>query len=247
MSGSGASGNKRRRFYCNPLPQTGEVEIGDSEAHHLLHVLRIKVGQSIELFDGQNHQATADVIQIGKRTVIARIDRWDPVSSELPTRLKIAVAMPKGDRQQFMVEKLVELGCTELWPIQYQRSNAKMEAKTIDKWRRYVLEASKQCGRNQLMEIRSPTTSRDLFSETSGSVAWIADPTAVLPLTPSVSNAETLIAIGPEGGFTPEEIQWAESSKWQRGHLGPRILRLETAAMVVAARSGLSADGFETR
>lgn len=242
MSGSDALGNKLRRFFCDPLPQSGEVEIVEGEAHHLLHVLRVKEGELIELFDGQNHQATACVSQVGKRTVAARIESWETVSIELPTRLTIAAAMPKGERQQFMIEKLVELGCTELWPIQYQRSNVKMESKTIDKWRRYVLEASKQCGRNLLMDIRPPRSSKELFSQSLETDAWVADPTAVLPLTPGGSNAETLIAIGPEGGFTPEEVQWAEASTWQRGHLGPRILRLETAAMVVAARMAMSAD-----
>ncbi len=242
MSGLGASGNKIRRFFCDPLPQTGEVEIGESEAHHLLHVLRVKVGEFIELFDGKNHQATATVSQIGKRSVVAEIESWKSVSVELPTRLVIAAAMPKGDRQQFLVEKLVEMGCSELWPVQYQRSNVKMEPKTADKWRRYVLEASKQCGRNQLMEIREPQSSRELLAHATFQQAWVADPTAALSLKPSASHAETLVAIGPEGGFTSEELQWAEASSWQRGHLGPRVLRLETAAIVVAARLGMSAD-----
>ena len=238
-----SNGRSLRRFFCETLPESGEVEIGDQEAHHLLHVLRMKVGDKLELFDGRDCSAVGVVEELLKRSVRVRIESKSQVSVELPFRLVIAAAVPKGDRQQFMVEKLVELGCTELWPVTYQRSSVKIEKKTVMKWRRYVLEASKQCGRNRLMEIREPISSREVFAaDVFAGERWLADPYSSQPLELSGGPSDSLIAVGPEGGLTEDELGTAQESEWRTGHLGPRILRLETAAMAVAARASLLAD-----
>ena len=163
------------------------------------------------------------------------------IDRELPRHITVGVALPKGDRQRYLVEKLTELGVRRLVPLRTERSVVHPDSSRENKLRRSVIEASKQCGRNRLMEI-APLTELDAFLATAPSTAtrWLADSQG-LPASGSAElGNQVFLAVGPEGGFSSQEQFMARDRGWQPVSLGSRILRIETActAIVVLAAWG---------
>ena len=236
------------RFFSSE-PVTGERAVLDGpEAHHLLHVMRTTVGESVTLFDNSGAEFTAIVEKSGRSQVELRVIERHEIDRELPLPLIMGVALPKGDRQKWLVEKLTELGVTALVPLTAERGVAQPAAAALDRLRRAVIEACKQCGRNRLMNIAEPQICADWFSPRPA--GWLessdSEPPATLRLLAhpggtSLSKLDltrtlpTELAIGPEGGFTDDEVASATAAGWQPVDLGPRILRVETAAVALAA------------
>ena len=208
------------------------------EAQHLSKVMRAKVGDELVLFDGSGAEFTARVEKIGRSEVDMAIIEQCEVDRELHFRLVLGVSLPKGDRQRWLVEKLVELGVTEMVPLVTARSVAQPNGNALERLRRAVIEASKQCGRNRLMVVGEASTfNAFLTSAADSDMRLIAHPpgaheTAAMWSSPS---GNVIVAIGPEGGFTDEEVVQAEVKHWRKVSLGSRVLRTETAAIAIAS------------
>lgn len=221
------------RFFVD-RPITGQrAELVGPEAQHASKVMRLKVGDRLTLFDGRGAQFEAQVESIGKQSVVCQIDSKSQVDRELSIDLTLLVALPKGDRQRWMVEKAVELGVRRLIPLQTQRGVAQPAEKALQRLRRTVIEASKQSGRNVLMEVCAPQTLTE-FQPAEGALSLIADPMGDR-LATSPDQRTVHLAVGPEGGFTSEELESARRAGWKPISMGPRILRVETAAVALAA------------
>jgi 16S rRNA (uracil1498-N3)-methyltransferase len=235
------------RYFLSEPPIGGRAVLHDQEAHHLLHVMRAKPGMEVFLFNGSGVEYTARVERTTRSTVELIVLSHTMADRELKSRLVLGVALPKGDRQKWLVEKLTELGVSELTPIETERGVAQPVAGTLDRLRRTVVEASKQCGRNRLMDIsNSQTAEQFLACGMTGRHRWIAHPGGK-PLGEIVDAIragggeprEIAVAIGPEGGFTDREISLAQNHGWEAINLGARILRVETAAILLASVAGL--------
>lgn len=226
------------RFYLPDAAAHGQATLAGPEAHHLLHVLRASVGDQVLLFDGQGGEYTATVEQCSRNEVRLTTGERRQASRELPVRIALGVALPKGDRQRWLVEKLTELGVAELVPLSTERSVADLRGKSLERLERGVVEACKQCGRNTLMTISTPRPLGDFLASASG-VKLVAHPTgeSVCRLL-SPAMAEVSIVIGPEGGLTDDEVALASQHGWTTASLGASILRIETAAVAVAAIVG---------
>jgi 16S rRNA (uracil1498-N3)-methyltransferase len=227
------------RFFVD-RPITGDrAVLAGPEAHHLIHVMRAKPGTRVVLFDGSGAEFTAEVCEVRRSEVgLAVLDRKQ-VDRELPLRLVLGVALPKGDRQKWLIEKAVELGVSQVVPLETTRSVAQPVEQALERLRRTVIEASKQCGRNRLMELsRSQTWEEFIRSTADIAVRWVAHPGDTLEPAPR-RDASTLtsvaLAIGPEGGFSADELQMALDGGWRQVALGTRILRVETAAIFMVA------------
>jgi 16S rRNA (uracil1498-N3)-methyltransferase len=235
-----------RYFVESPILGDQAVLVG-AEAHHLLHVMRAKPGARVTLFDGTGWEFDAIVARPTRRDVELTIVSRQAINREATTVLTLGVALPKGDRQKWLVEKAVELGVVRLVPLQTDRGVAQPAKNSLERLRRGVIEASKQCGRNRLMAIAQPKTwheflldgesqmcrlvahpSRDLNREPERLILKLA---ARLPAPPQI----IAVAVGPEGGFTEEEVEMAVAHDWLVTDLGVRILRVETAAIALAA------------
>ena len=152
----------RRYYVAEPITGSSAVLSG-GEAHHLMHVMRAEVGDTVVLFDGSGCEFPARVDVIGRREVeLAVIDRVE-VDRELPISLMLAVSLPKGDRQRWLIEKAVELGVSRLVPLVTERSVVQPSDQVRARLRKTVIEASKQCGRNRLMEVAEPVNWSDLL------------------------------------------------------------------------------------
>ncbi len=239
------------RFLVPVLPNQGTVDLPTSEAHHASRVLRCSKGDTVVLFDGLGNEALATIQSIDKRTVIAAIDSCVFAPRDHSGRLHFAIAMPKGDRQRNTIEKLVELGVDSLSPLNTSRSVAVVNEDNAERLERYVVEACKQCGRNRIMSIRPSLNMSDirLYAD---SIALDIEPnaTAIWILHPKIDgqtayniheansfancNQKLLFLVGPEGGFTDEEVVQAVRQGARILSLGERIQRVETAAATAA-------------
>jgi 16S rRNA (uracil1498-N3)-methyltransferase len=234
------------RYFVESPVVSDRTQLAGPEAHHLLHVMRAKVETRVTLFDGSGWEFDAVVRRTGRSEVeLAILGRRD-VDRESPIVVTMGVALPKGDRQKWLVEKLVELGVARLVPLETVRGVAQPPESALERLRRGVIEASKQCGRNRLMEIAeskpwqvfladSHSVECRLVAHPGGEAALrIANPTG--RGTRLVPYKCAALGIGPEGGFTDQEIAMATARGWDVVDLGPRILRVETAAVTLVAR-----------
>lgn len=232
------------RYFVETPISAATATLTGSEAHHLLHVMRAGPGAGVVLFDGSGHEYAGVVGRVRRNEVDIDIRERKQVDREVPFVLALAVALPKGDRQRWLVEKAVELGVTQLTPLVAERSVAQPTGAALDRLRRTVIEASKQCGRNVLMELSEPQAWPAFsLADPTGSLRWLAHPAA--PAAPPADGApwnEVRLAIGPEGGWTDDEVGVALQAGWAAIDLGPRILRVETAAVFLVAKALAARD-----
>ncbi len=223
-----------KRFFCALLPETVEVILDGPEAHHLAKVMRLPVGERVALFNGVGIVATADITAIGKRHVTLTV--CERQTFPPPPSLTLAVAVPKGDRFDWLVEKATELGVARLIPLRTTRGVVDPRDTKLDRLRQLIIEACKQSRRPWLMELAPVQDFSSLL--TTPSPLLLADPSGVIwrEEWQRVSvHEDTIIAIGPEGGWTEEELAAATVAGVKRIALGDNILRIETAAIAVAA------------
>lgn len=239
-----------QRFFVDSPVDSDRVTITGSEAHHVINVMRAAVGDQVTLFDGSGSEFQAQIQSLKKNAVDLLIVDQRSSNRELPSPLTVAVALPKGDRQKWLVEKLVELGTSTLIPLVTERSVAQPVTQALSRLQRTVIEASKQCGRNQLMKIEPPQTVTECIALATDSSRRIFAHVQADPVESSIdhhfSNLPELgvvLAVGPEGGWTEEEVEQFREAQWQPASMGSRVLRIETAAIALVARCVLQ-DGW---
>lgn len=228
------------RYFLEQPPEGDAATLAGAEAHHLAHVLRAKPGEEVLLFDGSGLEYRAVIEKVGRSEVRLQVLGSEPIDREASLAVTLAVALPKGDRQRWLTEKAVELGVARLIPIETRRGVAQPGDNALERLRRAVIEASKQCGRNRLMEVTPAMRWHELLGQaTSEQTCFVAHPGGTSDslagqLAELPPESPVLFAVGPEGGFTDEEIAAATAAGWNTADLGRRILRVETAALVLA-------------
>jgi 16S rRNA (uracil1498-N3)-methyltransferase len=226
------------RFYTSSNLGHGPVLLQGPEAHHLTTVCRFRPGDRVALFNGDGREYIAEVESADRKRVALTIVEVLAPRRELPFRLELAAPLPKGDRADFLIEKLTELGVTDFVPLRTERSVVHPRETKLDRLQRAVIEASKQCGRNVLMRIHELTDWTQYCRKPGGPAArFIAHPAGPAGGFENLTGDRCCV-VGPEGGFTEEEIAAALAAGWQQVGLGPRILRLETAALALAVLAG---------
>jgi 16S rRNA (uracil1498-N3)-methyltransferase len=225
------------RFFLSMPPRDGRAVLVGDEARHLARVMRCTVGDEVVVFDGSGTSWRARVASIGRDDVM--LDMGEAVTASRLTRvpLTLAVALPKGERQKWLVEKLTELGVERLVPLATTRGVAEATPAAVERLSRGVIEACKQCGRDGLMQIGGPKGVAEVVGDAgSGAVLLVADRDGA-PLQEIATAGNLVVAlVGPEGGFTAEELATVEAAGGRRVSLGPHVLRVETAAIALAAR-----------
>lgn len=245
------------RFFCQEPLHENRAVLSGSDSHHLKNVMRLKLGDEVTLFDGTGMEYVGRISDLQRNSVQLEIVSRAEVDRELPRRIVIGTGLPKGDRQRWLVEKLVELGVARLIPLESQFSVSRGAPSAVERHERHVIEASKQCGRNRLMEVSRgtpwveflrlpPPGAHRLLAHPRESAAAnfvIPEPRWITPgdlaAIRANDSAEIWIACGPEGGFSDEELGQAIAQNWSAVSLGKRILRSETACLALAALCGL--------
>jgi 16S rRNA (uracil1498-N3)-methyltransferase len=219
-----------RYFVAAPLG-LGPFTLEGAEAHHLAVVCRVRAGDVVTLFNGDGREYLALAVALAKRSADLEIEEVREPVRELPFRLAVAAPLPKGDRGQFLIEKLTELGATSFTPLRTARSVVHPGDAKMEKLQRHVIEASKQCGRNVLLHVEALTDWTAFLRRTDLPSRKVLAHPGGGRLT---GGGDVVCAVGPEGGFTDAEVEEARTAGWEVVGLGPRILRVETAALALA-------------
>jgi 16S rRNA (uracil1498-N3)-methyltransferase len=231
------------RFYIPPHAwRPDQLALDPAEAHHAVDVLRLLPSDRITLFSGEGEEVTAEIVRIDKKQLELRaLSRAK--TPPLGCHITLAQAIPKGKNMDFIVEKATELGATVIQPLLSERTvvqyGPEEAGKKGMKWQRVAIEAAKQCGQNWLPTVPMPATTKSfLAAAPKFDLMLIASlqPGArhlkeVLRESSSTPPKRVLVLVGPEGDFTPAEVNLAMSSGCQPITLGPIILRTETAAI----------------
>ncbi len=216
---------------------SARVTLEDSEAHHILHVLRMKSGDKLVLFDGKGCSVEAEVSHVTRRDVTCEIAGIRSFTTMRLPKIRVAASPPKADRLRWMVEKLTELGVAEYIPVRTERTVVTPGETRLDKLRATVISACKQCGRSILMDVQELMSLDSLLrqeQQTPIVVAHPGEPASWDTITRQVST-DVLLLIGPEGGFSSSEMQLLHSRKVETLSWPDTILRTETAAITFAA------------
>jgi len=234
-----------RRFYAGFIPAVGRlVTIEGDEAHHIWNVTRVRVGEEVLLFNGNGDEAHARLVEGGRRKTVLKVLACEHINREPTRKLTLACALPRASRMDYLVEKCCELGLTRLIPMVTHRSVVDPLARQKnhqERWKRATIQASKQCGRTTLMEVGTALAfGAAVLSGETNAVRMIAsaesDAISLQKFEHTLAPEKPVFAlIGPEGGFTPEEVALARDTGCAVVSLGPRILRVETAAVALAA------------
>ncbi len=229
------------RFFSAQL-EGKVIELTGAEAHHLLNVRRMRIGEEVELFDGNGQKVHGRVSGANKKAVtIEVLDRFTKVRAGL--EIVAACAMAKGNRWDWLLEKCVELGATEIWPTIFEHSvvSGSSSANQLSKWNRRCTEAAKQCGQAYLPQIAQPRELKEILEETKddwlglvGTQGASAEP--ILAVLDKAHRAKRLVLlVGPEGGLTAQEQSWAQERGYRAVFLGDNTLRVETATISLLA------------
>jgi 16S rRNA (uracil1498-N3)-methyltransferase len=236
-----------RRFFFDPAARNGDIVLlSEVESRHLAKSLRLHVGSQIQLLDGSGVRYLAEIISLG-RQVAARILNADVEVQEGRAALHVGQAMLKNAKMDFVVEKCTELGVTSFSPFISSRCQGKMDdeergGKRMQRWQRIVESACKQCSRPRPMALTGLRSLSDHCAVTSREpnalrlLFWEEEKeTSLHDLSPCADFDRIDLLLGPEGGFSREEVELAGSCGYQSISLGPRILRAETATVAAIA------------
>jgi len=226
-----------RRYFVPDLPPSGGwVGLPNAEAQHATRVMRLQIGDPVILFDGKGSESQAIVTAVSRNECHCDARPSALVDREPARAVHFGIALPKPDRARELIERLTELGVKSVTPLVAQRTQRPASNSLLEKLERGVVEACKQSGRNELLQIK-PTQQASKFFTTHAEIRrLIAHPSSeAKSLMAGNQSSEVIAAIGPEGGWTDEEFQTATDHGFEPVALGQRIYRVETAATVVAA------------
>lgn len=229
------------RIYTAQYLDAGQEVALDDDAHrHAARVLRLAVGDALTLFNGDGCDYSGEISHMDRRATRVRITGRQTPGNESPLNLTLYAAILKGEAMDRVMQKAVELGARRIVPVIAARSEALPPGERRDKklahWQGIIIASAMQCGRAVLPPLDAITPLADVLAAADG-LRWIFTPHhAPEGASPAATDRLSLL-IGPEGGFTPAEVEAAQAAHWQPQHLGPRILRADTAATVAIARA----------
>lgn len=219
-----------------PWQLGAEIELDPEAAHHVGRVLRMSAGQPIELFNGDGHNYAATITTIAKRGISVKIVEVAPNPTESPLQVHLAQGISRGERMDFVLQKSVELGVYEITPLFTERCTVKLSGERLLKkqqqWQRIVISACEQSGRSFVPKVNLPLSMQQWLAQLPKGLRLTLDPYATEPLQQLTEHPKQLtLLIGPEGGLTEDEVALASAHHFLPVHLGPRVLRTETAAL----------------
>lgn len=236
-----------RRFYFDPQTRNGdEVSLSDEESHHIVKVLRLSAGEHVELLDGQGAVFRAVIVGTGRRGAL-RIEGIAATAPEPDKTLWVGQGILKGDKMDTVVQKCTELGVSRFTPFHSSRCQGKLDPvqsrKKQERWQRIGLEACKQCLRLRVPHLDGPVVYGELLQgkamENDMSLRllfWEEEKELHVRDLPEIGAAPSVfLLLGPEGGFTREEVELARAAGFRTVSLGERILRAETATLTAVA------------
>lgn len=237
-----------RIFHPDLLAVDQEIVLSSDATNHLANVLRLKADHPIVLFNGDGNEYSAQLISVEKRKVIALVEAKLSVSVESELKIHLGQGVSRGDRMDLVLQKSVELGVAEITPLLTERCGVKLTEdrwqKKHQQWQKIIIAACEQCGRNVLPTLHPPVELNQWLNQSTNQLRLTLHPRAEKSVRHlAIPTSGTRLLIGPEGGFSDQEIYLTEQSGFHTVQLGPRILRTETAALAaITALQALFGD-----
>lgn len=231
-----------RLFIDMPLT-TGEIiNLPREKAHHISHVLRMRIGDSIKLINGSGNEYQSKIIEISKKSAQTKIGESIQVTNESPLTINLCLSVARGQHMDFSIQKAVELGVKNIIPVISEFSNVKIQddrvSNKLSHWQNIIISATEQCGRSHLTQIQKPVSLAEWLSLEASTTRLILHPESQQSMPNiSFSEKELTLMIGPEGGFSDAEVEQAKENGCQPICLGPRILRAETAVVCAVSNA----------
>jgi len=230
------------RFFVDSSCIKGDfVTLLDKDSNHIKNVLRLSKGEEIIVCDGNSTDYICEIYSMEKE-VLLKINTSYPTETEPPLKITLFQGLPKSDKLEYIIQKCVELGVSEIVPVQTKRSVVKIKdsSKKQERWQKISDEACKQCIRGIIPKVHSPVLFKDMFKyikEDSLSICAYENEksNSLKSLLKSNTSKNINIFIGPEGGIDEEEISILKENKFNIITLGPRILRTETAPLALVS------------
>jgi len=227
-----------RLYTEQTLSEGATVKLDKAASSYLLKVLRLAEGATVHLFNGiaidDQYGYFQATISNAAKSVEITVDQFISESNSSPLKITLLQGVSKGDHMDITIQKAVELGVTEIIPIICERTVVNLKAERLDKkmrhWNGIINSACEQSGRNQLLTIHTPVKFNEITLD-ANQTGFILQPNSSQSITASASPLSISLLIGPEGGFTDDEVQFSKATGFKPVKFGPRILRTETAAI----------------
>lgn len=223
------------RFFIDAPLSIGQHELPETQAHYIGRVLRLAVGDAVQLFDGSGQEYLGELVEVGKKNVRVELREAFAGQAESPLRVHLGQGLSRGERMDWAIQKATELGAAEITPIVSERCEVRLKDERADKrlahWRQVAISACEQCGRSVLPVIHAPISLTDWLKETQADLKLVLHPVAE-PLASHAKPGTLAFLIGPEGGLSDAEVAQAQTAGFHSARLGPRVLRTETAPVV---------------
>ncbi|GLP95578.1 16S rRNA (uracil(1498)-N(3))-methyltransferase [Paraferrimonas sedimenticola] len=227
-----------RIYHSAPITPNTPFDLDAEAAGHVARVLRMSPGQSLELFNGDGNNYSAEILQTSKKSVQVQANTGVAADNESPLNLHLGQVISRGDRMDFTLQKSVELGVSTITPLFSERCGVKLSGerlqKRIGQWQKIVIAACEQSGRATVPEVRAAMNLEDWCAEPSQALKLNLHPRAEHGINQlALPNERVRLLIGPEGGLSSAEIQLTQTHDFTDILIGPRVLRTETAALTV--------------
>ena len=225
----------------NPLAVGQTLSLPEEAANHLVRVMRLREGDGCVLFNGDGHDYRATLVVVGKRDAQVRVDAALPVANESPLHITLLQGIARGEKMDLILQKATELGVNAIVPVNAERTEVKLDAARAEKrlahWTSVVVSACGQSGRARVPSVAAPQALLDAARQVPAEALKLTlDPLGEHRLsTLQPAPGGVVIAIGPEGGWSPRDRQALAEAGFQGLQLGPRILRTETAGLAAIA------------
>lgn len=231
------------RLYVDELPANQSLELVGDRAHYLRNVLRVKVGQTITVFDARGTEAVADVMRLTKNVALLQISRQLEPLAESPLPVDLIQAIAKSDAMDLIIQKATELGISRIRPVMTEHSVVRLDVerarRRLEHWLRIARSACEQCGRHYLPAIDLPRPLVEVLDDNSDpGLRLLLDPEADRSLAQRLDGTPygpCHLLVGPEGGLSRQDLASARRAGFEGSSLGPRVLRVETAAITACA------------
>ncbi|WP_372809778.1 16S rRNA (uracil(1498)-N(3))-methyltransferase [Litorivivens sp.] len=210
-----------------------EITLEESSSRHLCAVLRLQAGDALTLFNGDGCSYQASIRQPDKKKASVAIGECSTQDPRSPLSIHLGIALSKGDRFEWVLQKATELGAARITPLYTQRVDVKLNRERTEKkqrhWQQIIASACEQCGRNSLPYLDSPAQLPDWLNNVQADQKWVLSPAHHDDFNTASTPASAALLIGPEGGLDDSEVELALRSGFKALQLGPRVLRTETA------------------
>ena len=229
-----------RAFVDHALTAGDELALPGDAATHLVRVLRLREGDACVLFNGDGHDYAATLVAVDKREVRARVGARAMVDNESPLRITLLQGIARGEKMDWILQKSTELGVAAFVPVASERSEVRLDAERADKrvahWRSVVRSACEQSGRARVPEVAPPQSLAAALEALPAGARFLLDPVTQQAIgTITLDTGHCILAIGPEGGWSPRDREQLLGAGFGGLRLGPRILRTETAGIAAIA------------